>query len=404
MIFKFEYNSSINCNMMIKPKCLETKTWLSCYRKWLIIYDDDIFNNLKEFDVAGIKTQYNIKLILVIIFNSSISIIHNLKFIINLSKNKITIKRFCFSTFYCSYFYSLFYILYSINSTQKLFYKITSWGIKFIYSLGSIFSIINFLPNFFAVAFFIIYLLCNRNISIKTTCFHILLIYISYIINWILYLKVESGKYIIIISCITWGIHIIKNIIYNNKYILPLFYYIFFTIEKFIFLILNDTIINPNTKTILFLLIVNIVEIIIIFIQGYYGPRFMFGTLCNEKNNIFYKSKEELLREKPNCKVEVCSICLLPFINNNKNDINNIIENKTNSNKLTNEKDDFNTSEEISENKNKIQIIVYDNKILKQKNKSIWNKNKCNFKKLKKIIKNIFKKYFWDYYYHETKY
>ena len=130
----------------------------------------------------------------------------------------------------------------------------------------------------------------------------------------------------------------------------------------------------------------------------------MFGTLCNEKNNIFYKSKEELLREKPNCKVEVCSICLLPFINNNKNDINNIIENKTNSNKLTNEKDDFNTSEEISENKNKIQIIVYDNKILKQKNKSIWNKNKCNFKKLKKIIKNIFKKYFWDYYYHKTKY
>ena len=160
----------------------------------------------------------------------------------------------------------------------------------------------------------------------------------------------------------------------------------------------------PNPKKILLLLIINITEISIIFIQGYYGPRFIFGSLCKENNNTL--SKEELLREKPNCKNEFCSICLIPIFDNNKININNSTEIKTR-NDLKIEKDDYNISKEISKNENSNNKITVIDNIIEQRNKFNSSKNdkdKCNIKKLKEIIKYIFKKYFWDYYFNEEKF
>ena len=67
---------------------------------------------------------------------------------------------------------------------------------------------------------------------------------------------------------------------------------------------------------------------------------------------------------------------------------------------------DLNTSNEISQNKSNNKIIVADSIIIEQKNQLKLYKNmkyKCNGKKIKKIIKYIFKKYFWDYHFYDSK-
>ena len=310
---------------------------------------------------------------------------YNFKFINDLSKKIIAINSICFSAFYSCYFYSFDYIIKSIATINKSFKEKTFARIKLILILSNIFSIINFLPVFFIVVFFNYYLLCRGILSIRQACFHLLLFYLSYIKNWVLFLRLKSEKYFIIISCIVWESQIIKNIIFKNKVILPLFYYIFFSLHKFIFVFLDKKKIIANSKKIISLLIINIVEITIIFMQGYLGPRFMLCSLCNEKNDVLYISKEELLKQKQNSKDESCSICLLPFINNNnKSDLNDSIQIKTN-NELKIEKEDSNFSKEISENKNTTKITVDNNIILEQKKKFILSKNKnekYNFKKL----------------------
>ena len=118
---------------------------------------------------------------------------------------------------------------------------------------------------------------------------------------------------------------------------------------------------------------INIVAITIIFIHGYLGPRLILCSLSKGKNNVLYISKEELLKQKPNSKDESCSICLLPFINNNKSDLNDSIQIKT-SNELKIENEDSNFSKEISKNKNTRKITVENNIILKQKKKFIFRK------------------------------
>ena len=384
-------------SMMLKPSCLDDKIFISCYKESHFSNDDSILNNVRQKDIY--KYEYNIKLILAIMLSSLINFIYNIKFIINICQSKITIHSFCIASFYICLFYYMYYMFFSIETTKKSFQENLNFGIKFICVLSSIFSIINYLPSFILVPFSSIYLLCSRNDDTRPSCVYMLLIYLSIIINLALYIELESEKFIIIIPAITWTIQIIENIIFNNKYILPLFYYIFFTVDKFTFVILDRKIILPNLKNIILPLIINILEIAIISMQGYYGPRFMFCSLCKEKNNTFYRSKDELMREKPNCKDEFCSICLLPFIYNDKKNINNISETKTD-NEIKIEKDDFNTSKEISKNdtiNNK--IITVDNIIIKQKNKC-----KCNKEKLKKVINHIFKKYFWDYYFNESKF
>ena len=402
-----------HCYMMIKPSCIETKSWISCYRDLHIFNDDIILNNTyqnniyknNKYQKKAKKNEYNIKLMIAIIFSSIINIIYNFKFINDLSKKIITINSICFSVFYSCYFYSFDYIIKSIATINKTFHEKTFARIKLILILSNIFSIINFLPVFFIVVFFNYYLLCRGNLSIRQACFHLLLFYLSYIINWVLFLRLKSEKYFIIISCIVWASQIIKNIIFKNKVILPLFYYIFFSLDKFIFVFLDKKKIITNSKKIISLLIINIAEITIIFMQGYLGPRFMLCSLCNEKNDVLYISKEELLKQKQNSKDESCSICLLSFINNKKSDLNDSIQIKTN-NELKIEKEDSNFSKEISENKNTSKITVDNNIILEQKKKFILSKNKnkkYNFKKLKKIVLYIFNKFFWDYYYNESK-
>ena len=402
-LIKFHSIENTDYFIILKPTCLKDKIWLSCYKKSSFFNDDSILNKINKKAIN--EKEYNIKLILVIIFSSLIKIIYNLKFIINLIKNKITIFSFCIESFHlCHAYYYFLYFFYSLDNTKQSFQEKNYFGIKFILTLSSIFSFINILITFYLIPFFSFILLCCR--KSRPSCLQILSFYISLLINVALFIEIHPEKYFIIIPCITWATQILQNIICSNKYILPLFYYFFFTIEKFIYTAIDDSMIVQRPKKILLLLIINIIEITIIFIQGYYGPRFMFGSLCKEKNNTFLRSKEELLREKPNCKNELCSICLFPLFDKNKDNINNSIETKT-SNELKSEKDDFNISKEILKNENiNNKITIIDN-IIEKKNKFKSSKNdkaKCNIKKLKDIIKYIIKKYFWDYYFNEEKF
>ena len=110
-------------------------------------------------------------------------------------------------------------MFYSIDATKKYFHENYNLIIKFISLLSSIFSTINFLPFFILLPFFSVYLLCNRNNDTRPSCIHMILLYLSIIINLMLYIELKSETFFVLIPCITWAIQIIKNIIFKNKYI-----------------------------------------------------------------------------------------------------------------------------------------------------------------------------------------
>ena len=399
-LIKFYTTDNNHFYMMLKPSCLETKIWFTLYNEF---HNNNILNNSDKKDKN--KAIFDIKLILAIIFSSLINCIYIIKFMVDIFKKRISIFSICVTTFFFCYIYDFYYMCYTISASEKAFNGKASLTLKIISVLSNIFSFINFICIYYIGTIFQFFLFCKRNISLKISCFQLLLFFSSLIINYKLFFNIGEKKYFILISCISWGSQIIKNIISNNKYILPLFYYIFFTTHKIIFAYLDDTSIHLSIKQSLLLLTINIAEIIIIYLQGYYGPRFMFGPMCREKNNTIYRTKEELLREKPNSKNEFCCICLSSFFNNNKNDIVENQETKTDT-ELNLQNVNLNTSNEISQNKSNNKIIVADSIIIEQKNQLKLYKNmkyKCNGKKIKKIIKYIFKKYFWDYHFYDSK-
>ena len=132
-------------------------------------------------------------------------------------------------------------------------------------------------------------------------------------------------------------------------------------------------------------------NIIILYLQSFFGPRFMLPLKFQKQNNKFYKTKNEILIEKPEIKEENCIICFSPLIitkdsNQNKEDKNKKenkksndgveikIDNINNTNRSTvNLKSDIN----IQQNTNSEEIIDNNkNKINKKQNR---NKNKFYF-------------------------
>jgi hypothetical protein len=145
-----------------------------------------------------------------------------------------------------------------------------------------------------------------------------------------------------------------------------------------------------------------LLTIIILYLQSFLGARFMLPLKYQKKELYFYKSRDELLKEKPESRNEECAICLLPIIekeevNDNQKEIDNssnlevkIDNNNTNTSKADISLDTF-TQEEIN-NKNNVENIDCGKKsihILKREKK----KNKVNLYnfiiKFGKIIKSI---------------
>ena len=157
----------------------------------------------------------------------------------------------------------------------------------------------------------------------------------SFYMNWI---------YISILSIALWTPQIIHNIIDNNKYMYPTFYILSTTIDRMIYPLYfrgygnNFFQLKNDLYLMAALLSLILISIIILYLQAIIGPRFMLPQKYQKNNTIFYKSREELLEESPDCIKEECVICLSPLIEGNSNNdsknsnLNVIINNKENEN------------------------------------------------------------------------
>ena len=148
----------------------------------------------------------------------------------------------------------------------------------------------------------------------------------------------------------------------------PLFFIILFSIDKLsLEYLINQYLVGIKKTSVSFELLIKIISLIIIFLQIFYGPRFM---ICTKKNYIFYRSSKDLLKKNSNTKYKKCSYCLL-LINNEsylgEDNIKNINEN-----------------------------IIIKKKELNNSNQNINNKK--DLFSYKKYIYNLIKKFFLEFF------
>ena len=210
-------------------------------------------------------------------------------------------------------------------------------------------------------------------------------------------------KILIWISAVfLWTPQIIHNIITYNKYNYPLIYIVAITLDRlmipFYFRGNNNNFLNIKTD-INFLIGISgyiFLTIFILYFQVLFGPRFMLSKKYKKKEIDFYRSKVELLKEKPDSGSEECIICLCPLfcseinnkMNNSQNDINdsndnknenNIIENKSGNESIQNNVDiiDSNQREQNKEDNKNILNIANKKKSKMHKKMKIYE-NKVN--------------------------
>ena len=361
-------NNTNNFDLIIASPCLELNIIISLFK------NENFFS--KEFII------YNS----IIIAFSIINIIYLLKFYFSIKKNQSLIKAFSKNFLIYNYFFYFLFLYLSISLYTT--YRKSYLEIKVMNLIGMLFLTAN-------IFFLLLTLFKTKQKSRKNCAFVIISIIICLIIGFfIVYCfsfeyPIKRDIILLIMLSIMWTIQITYNIIHNNKYIYPLFYIIICSIDKFVFTMLISSSISV-IKIIIPSLII-LINIIIMFLQGFLGPRFMLCNKYEENRPLFYKTKIELLNLYPNSKDEKCSICISPLINQKKEDIKNN-ENKnvikseiTNDNVSKNDKDDkgtiviefdnsCDTNDKIKTSKNKLKE--------KSKNKNIEIDSKNN------IIKN----------------
>ena len=164
--------------------------------------------------------------------------------------------------------------------------------------------------------------------------------------------------YITVLVFAMWTPQIIHNIVNNNKYIYPTFFILATTIDRIIYPFYfrgfnnNFLQIKSDNFLIMFLCIYIIITIIIMYLQTFLGARFMLPERFQKKDLEFYKTKEELLFERPDCIKEECVICISPLIEKDK--INNNINKNISQNDIINniEEERQNTSDNKIDIKN----------------------------------------------------
>ena len=259
-----------------------------------------------------IESNGNIFNCLLIIF-SLINIFYVKRIINSLNNNKILIFLFSGELFFINLYIHFFYFLFSFFITTNILGTKTSWIYYLINGSGSICSFINIFKFDLKLLNIIIKRL-NKEISCLQKIIHFLILIIVFVL--VIFGIVEI-LFFLILEIIMWSFQIINNIIHNNKYIYPVFYIFFFTIDKFMF---NYFI---NLYDINFFIII-IIQIIILYLQAFLGPRFM--CCCKCQDDSIYKSKNELLNEKPNSRSDNCMICLSPLFNTKNYQIKEIKE------------------------------------------------------------------------------
>ena len=216
-----------------------------------------------------------------------------------------------------------------------------------------------------------------------------------------------------------WVPHIIYNIKSNNRYGYPLIYVLGSTIDKLIYPIYfrgykgNFIGCQVNEFLITLMVLFVIFTIIILYLQIFSNPRFMFSKLYRKTEFNFYKTKQELLSIKNDISSEECVICLSPIFDIEKeSQENKMIEMQDKSEKKNSQQDEekldeldssennitlpsINNIEEDNEEKDK--IIIKINQEKNCDNSEIKN-SKNIFKKIGNVIKILFTKNFFYFY------
>ena len=201
----------------------------------------------------------------------------------------------------------------------------------------------------------------------------------SFFMNWI---------YIAVLSFALWTPQIIHNAIHNNKYIYPTFYIFATTIDRMIYPYYfrgygdNFFQLKNDIYFIFAFSLIILATIIILYLQAFLGPRFMLSKKYQKNNIEFYKTKEELLKERPDCIKEECVICISPLIETitNSGNFSNydvIINNKEseteNSPDSPTELKNENTSRDLT---NRVEINNSQNKYILKNELHIFKNNK----------------------------
>ena len=241
-----------------------------------------------------------------IIFDMFLFIISliNLIYSYNISVNKEKISSNIFSAyifaisliFHCCFSsIQLFILLYELFKEHISLTKNTIINILNINS-----SIINTIFDFILISYFESYYVSEFIIAI---C-----------LIWTIYFVIDRPlNFFLVFECSTWVIQIIHNFYFKNKKTYPLFFIINFISEKLLiisFLYISTNIPFPSKEKIIIILIINISNIGILYIQPFLINKFMLGSKKENNNNKLTVNKEELLLENPNVKNEICAICL----------------------------------------------------------------------------------------------
>ena len=239
--------------------------------------------------------------------------------------------------------------------------------------------------------------LLNDRQFIKLRLKFFLVFYVLLLISFLSFSFFYTNKiYISALAIFLWTPQIIYNIVNNNKYIYPTFYIIANTLDRIVYPFYfrgfknNFAQLKSDINLILILSIYILMTIIILYLQVFFGSRFMLSSKYQKKNFDFHKTKGELLKERPDSIKEECVICLTPLIE--EEDQKNEINNKANDNKkqediiAKNNEQERRTSEmetkmNIDNIKSTNSSIDFINNTINQQNLNIIRDNKKNLKK-----------------------
>ena len=276
-------------------------------------------------------------------------------------------------------------------------------GLNFPYFFGvfllmALFPLINFIG--FDLSLLVLYWKINKRIlsNRKFIILRLKFFFIFYSLMFCCFFLIGElyyNKTLIWISAVfLWTPQIIHNINRYNKYSYPLIYILSTTVDRmiipFYFRSRNSNLlsIKTDTKFLSYVAGYILITIIILYLQIFLGPRFMLCKRFKRVELNFYRSKAQLLREKPNIINEECNICLCPLINseqnNNKVNNNNEVVNDINDN-ITNR--DIKQQDIINKTYNNNSVDLMNSNQTNQQNDDILDVANKKTKKLLKIMK-----------------
>ena len=294
------------------------KKYFVIYQNPFLIYNYTEATNLNENKINLNEIYKNTLINIFSIVIKIINLIYSLNILISFCyEEKISIHAICIELYAISFYFHFYYFSHSFEILMKLYNQNYSWKIKFI----NIFDILaSYGPQVFDGTILLWCLIgSQKKFETKIAIIYSILSFgLISLIFFSLNHFIGLSETFIILVCIIWGCQIIHNSIFENKYIYGLFYIIIFTLEKLLFI---DFIIKyknysrPSKTKKIIIVSINIFNIIFLYIQRFFG----FCSKSINKNHELNKTLEELLNEKRNAKNEICSICLTPILNNDNN-------------------------------------------------------------------------------------